>query len=54
MERTLILAKLCLVFNTRAMIIFSHFNDLPLALSKKVSATDLYADDTTIYDISLI
>ena len=26
-------------------------NDLPLALSKKIFATDLYADDTTFYDI---
>ena len=26
-------------------------NDLPLVLSKNVSATDLYADDTTVYDI---
>ena len=25
-------------------------NDLPLVLSDKVSSTDLYADDTTIYD----
>ena len=33
-------------------LLFLFFiNDLPLVLSKNVSATDLHADDTTIYDI---
>ena len=26
-------------------------NDLPLVLKSSVTATDLYADDTTVYDI---
>ena len=33
-------------------LLFSVFiNDLPLALSEKIFATDLYADDTPFYDI---
>ena len=31
-------------------LIFTCINDLPLVLSDKVSSTDLYANDTTIYD----
>ena len=35
--------------NTLLFLIF--INDLPLVLSKNGLAIDLYADDTTIYDI---
>ena len=30
---------------------YFFYKDLPLVLSKNVSAPDLYGDDTTIYDI---
>lgn len=33
------------------LLFLIFINDLPLVLSSKVSATDLYADDTTIYDM---
>ena len=33
------------------LIFLVFINDLPLVLSNKISAVDLYADDTTIYDI---
>ena len=32
------------------LLFLLFINDLPLVLSDKVSSTDLYADDTTIYD----
>ena len=33
------------------LLFLVFINDLPLALSQKILATDLYADDTTFYDI---
>ena len=33
------------------LLFLIFINDLPLVLSGKVSSTDMYADDTTIYDI---
>ena len=35
------------------LLFLVNFNDLPLVLSHKISATDMYADDTTIYEIQL-
>ena len=39
------------MFNTRTIIVLNSINYLPLVLSKKVYAIDLYADDNTNYDI---
>ena len=36
------------------LLFLVFINDLPLALSQKILATDLYADDTKFYDISQI
>ena len=36
------------------LIFLIFINDLPLDLSGKGSSTDMYADDTTIYDIQPI
>ena len=33
------------------LLFLVFINDLPLVLFQKISATDLYADNTTIYDI---
>lgn len=33
------------------LLFLIFINDLPLVLSKKVSSIDMYADDTTVYDI---
>ena len=33
------------------LLFLIFINDLPLVLSRKVSSTDLYADDITIYDV---
>ena len=32
------------------LLVLIYINDLPLFLSNTVPSTDLYADDTTIYD----
>ena len=33
------------------LLFLIFINDLPLVLSRKISSIDLYADDTTIYDV---
>ena len=35
------------------LLFFLFINDLPLSLKNTISAVDLYADDTTIYENSL-
>ena len=55
MEQSQMLVKFHLAF--RKVQYWDHYyfyffiNDLPLVLSKNGLAIDLYADDTTIYDI---
>ena len=38
-------------FYTRSPAILIFVNDLPLVIGNKVHSVDLYADDTTVYDI---
>ena len=40
-------------FHFRSSVIFDIINDLPLYIGESIRSVDLYAGDTTLYDIGL-